>query len=95
MFRPFTLAVRLFANMLAGHLLLAIFAAGTVYLLTVGNFSVIFAPVSFAMAVVMTFFELLVQVLQAYVFVVLTVGVHRTAPWRKRTEAAASPRPSA
>ena len=71
-FRPFTLAVRLFANMLAGHLLLAIFAAGTVYLLTVGNFSVIFAPVSFAMATLMTFFELLVQVLQAYVFVVLT-----------------------
>jgi F-type H+-transporting ATPase subunit a len=71
-FRPFTLAVRLFANMLAGHLLLAIFAAGTVYLLTVGNFSVIFAPVSFLMAVIMTFFELLVQVLQAYVFVVLT-----------------------
>jgi len=33
---------------------------------------VIFAPVSFAMSVVMTFFELLVQVLQAYVFVVLT-----------------------
>jgi F-type H+-transporting ATPase subunit a len=71
-FRPFTLAVRLFANMLAGHLLLAIFAVGTVYLFTVGNLSVIFAPVSFAMAVVMTFFELLVQVLQAYVFVVLT-----------------------
>ena len=71
-FRPFTLSVRLFANMLAGHLLLAIFAAGTVYLFTVGNFSVIFAPVSFVMAVIMTFFELLVQVLQAYVFVVLT-----------------------
>jgi F-type H+-transporting ATPase subunit a len=71
-FRPFTLAVRLFANMLAGHLLLAIFALGTVYLLTVGNFSVIFAPVSFAMAVIMTFFELLVQLLQAYVFTVLT-----------------------
>jgi F-type H+-transporting ATPase subunit a len=70
--RPFSLAIRLFANMLAGHLLLAIFAAGTVYLFTVGNFSVIFAPVSFAMTVIMTFFELLVQVLQAYVFVVLT-----------------------
>ncbi|MDQ1672747.1 MAG: F-type H+-transporting ATPase subunit a [Frankiaceae bacterium] len=71
-FRPFTLAVRLFANMFAGHLLLAVFATGTVYLLTVGNFSVIFFPVSFLMTLVMTFFELLVQVLQAYVFVVLT-----------------------
>lgn len=72
LFRPFTLAVRLFANMLAGHLLLAIFAVGTVYLFTVGNFSVIFSPVAFLMALIMTFFELLVQVLQAYVFVVLT-----------------------
>lgn len=71
-FRPLTLAVRLFANMFAGHLLLVIFALGTVYLLQVGNFSVIFAPVSFAMAILMTFFELLVEVLQAYVFTVLT-----------------------
>jgi F-type H+-transporting ATPase subunit a len=71
-FRPFTLAVRLFANMLAGHLLLAIFALGTVYLATVGNFSAIFTPVSFLLATVMTFFELLVQLLQAYVFVVLS-----------------------
>jgi F-type H+-transporting ATPase subunit a len=74
LFRPFTLAVRLFANMFAGHLLLVIFALGTVYLLQVGNFSVVFAPVSFAMAVIMTFFELLVQVLQAYVFTVLTAA---------------------
>ena len=72
LFRPFTLAVRLFANMMAGHLLLAIFFLGTAYLLTAGNFSVVFAPVSFAMAVIMTFFELLVQLLQAYVFTVLT-----------------------
>jgi F-type H+-transporting ATPase subunit a len=72
LFRPFTLAVRLFANMLAGHLLLAIFALGTVYLVTVGNFSAVFAPVSFAMTIAMTFFELLVQLLQAYVFTVLT-----------------------
>jgi F-type H+-transporting ATPase subunit a len=71
-FRPFTLAVRLFANMLAGHLLLAIFATGTVYLATVGNSSAVFSPVSFLMALVMTFFELLVQLLQAYVFVVLS-----------------------
>lgn len=71
-FRPLTLAIRLFANMFAGHLLLAIFALGSVYLLQVGNISVVFAPVSFVMAIVMTFFELLVEVLQAYVFTVLT-----------------------
>jgi F-type H+-transporting ATPase subunit a len=70
--RPFTLAVRLFANMFAGHMLLVVFSLGSVYLLTVGNFSVIFAPFSFLMAVIMTFFEILVIVLQAYVFTVLT-----------------------
>lgn len=71
-FRPLTLAIRLFANMFAGHLLLVIFALGAAYLVQTGNFSMIFAPVSFVMAIVMTFFELLVQVLQAYVFTVLT-----------------------
>jgi F-type H+-transporting ATPase subunit a len=70
--RPFTLAVRLFANMFAGHMLLAVFSLGTVYLLTVGNFSVIFSPFAFLMALAMTFFELLVIILQAYVFTVLT-----------------------
>jgi F-type H+-transporting ATPase subunit a len=70
--RPFTLAVRLFANMFAGHMLLVVFSLGAVYLLNVGNFSVVFAPFSFLMAVIMTFFELLVIVLQAYVFTVLT-----------------------
>lgn len=73
-FRPFTLAVRLFANMFAGHLLLAVFALGAVYLLTVGNFSIIFSPVSFVMAIIMTFFELLVAILQAYVFTILTAA---------------------
>ena len=43
--RPFTLAVRLFANMFAGHMLLVVFSLGAVYLLTVGNFSVIFGAV--------------------------------------------------
>ncbi|MCW2701534.1 MAG: synthase subunit [Blastococcus sp.] len=70
--RPFTLAVRLFANMFAGHMLLVVFSLGATYLLFVGNFSVIFAPFSFLMAVIMTFFEILVIVLQAYVFTVLT-----------------------
>jgi F-type H+-transporting ATPase subunit a len=70
--RPFTLAVRLFANMFAGHMLLVVFSLGTVYLLTVGNFSAVFGVAAFAMALAMTFFELLVIVLQAYVFTVLT-----------------------
>jgi F-type H+-transporting ATPase subunit a len=70
--RPFTLAVRLFANMFAGHMLLAVFSLGTIYLLSVGNFSAIFSPFAFLMALAMTFFELLVIVLQAYVFTVLT-----------------------
>jgi F-type H+-transporting ATPase subunit a len=69
--RPFTLAVRLFANMFAGHMLLAVFSLGTTYLLFVGNFSVIFSPFAFLMALAMTFFELLVIILQAYVFTVL------------------------
>lgn len=72
--RPFTLAVRLFANLFAGHMLLVVFSLGTVYLLGKfdENFSVIFAPFSFLMALFMTFFEVLVIVLQAYVFTVLT-----------------------
>ncbi len=69
--RPFTLAVRLFANMFAGHMLLVVFALGAVYLFQVGNYSVVFGPISALMAIVMTFFELLVIFLQAYVFTVL------------------------
>ncbi len=69
--RPFTLAVRLFANMFAGHMLLVVFSLGAVYLFSRDNFSVIFGPVSALMAIVMTFFELLVIFLQAYVFTVL------------------------
>ena len=90
-FRPFTLAVRLFANMLAGHLLLAIFAAGTVYLFTVGNFSVIFAPVSFLMALIMTFFELLVAAAPG----VRLRGAHRDLHLRRhrRSTEARRPRP--
>ena len=69
--RPFTLAVRLFGNMFAGHMLLVVFSLGATYLFTVGNFSVIFFPLSALMAIVMTLFEILVIVLQAYVFTVL------------------------
>jgi len=69
--RPFSLSVRLFANMFAGHMLLVVFSLGAVYLFQRDNFSVVFGPVSALMAIVMTFFELLVIFLQAYVFTVL------------------------
>jgi len=72
--RPITLAVRLFANMFAGHLLLLVFTLGTTYLLSVHNFSKIFSIPSFILALGLTFFELFVEVLQAYVFVVLTAS---------------------
>lgn len=72
--RPFTLSVRLFANMFAGHLLLVVFTLAGFYLLGVPNYSVIFFPFSLLMALALTFFELLVIVLQAYVFTILTAS---------------------
>jgi F-type H+-transporting ATPase subunit a len=69
--RPFTLAVRLFANMFAGHTLILIFTIATWYMLgTV--LGTVYATASFAMTVVITVFELFIQALQAYVFTVLT-----------------------
>ncbi len=73
--RPLTLAVRLFANMTAGHVLLTIFAIMTNELLIKHNsgiYQVIFAPLPFAGLVAFTAFELLVAVLQAYIFTILT-----------------------
>ena len=73
--RPFSLAVRLFANMTAGHVLLAIFAIMTNELLIVrssGLYQVLFAPLPFLGLVAFTGFELLVAVLQAYIFTILT-----------------------
>ena len=72
--RPFSLAVRLFANMLAGHLLLVTFALLTDALIF-HNTLKFFAPVAIAPAafdVVMTGFEVLVAVLQAFIFTILT-----------------------
>jgi F-type H+-transporting ATPase subunit a len=73
--RPFSLAVRLFANMTAGHVLLAIFAIMTNELLierSSGLYQIAFAPLPFAGLVAFTGFELLVAVLQAYIFTILT-----------------------
>lgn len=71
--RPFTLAVRLFANMFAGHLLIAIFAVAAWHFIVVepGVMSIV-GVLGFVTAVIMTAFELLIQVLQAFIFVLLT-----------------------
>jgi F-type H+-transporting ATPase subunit a len=71
--RPVTLALRLFANMFAGHLLLILFALGGEYLLLHGEgLTKLAGPVAFLMFGLISLLELLVQVLQAYVFVLLT-----------------------
>jgi len=69
--RPFSLMVRLFANMLAGHLILVTFAALTAALWA-AKFTVIIAPLSFGLLVAMTGFEVLVSFLQAFIFAILT-----------------------
>jgi F-type H+-transporting ATPase subunit a len=67
--RPFSLAVRLFANMLAGHLLLVSFAVLTGALFSA---TIIGAVIPGALLVALVGFELLVSVLQAFIFVILT-----------------------
>ncbi|MFJ9678893.1 F0F1 ATP synthase subunit A [Streptomyces sp. NPDC101194] len=67
--RPFTHAVRLFANMFAGHTLLLLFTIASWYLLN--GIGIAYAGVSFVMVLVMTAFELFIQAVQAYVFVLL------------------------
>ncbi|MFR9676811.1 F0F1 ATP synthase subunit A [Streptomyces sp. TR06-5] len=67
--RPFTHAVRLFANMFAGHLMLLMFTIASWYLLN--GIGVVYAGVSFVMTLLMTAFELFIQAVQAYVFVLL------------------------
>jgi F-type H+-transporting ATPase subunit a len=69
--RPFTLAVRLFANMFAGHILLLVFTLATWYLLTL-SIGLLFSVTSFILTIVLTAFELLIQALQAYIFTILT-----------------------
>lgn len=71
--RPLTLALRLFGNMLAGHLMLLVFILGGEYLLlhSDGILLKTSGVLSFGFAVVMTFFELLVEFLQAFIFTLL------------------------
>jgi F-type H+-transporting ATPase subunit a len=68
--RPFSLAVRLFANLLAGHILLVTFAVLSASL-WVGQWYAVFLPLPAIMLVFLTGFELLVSFLQAYIFTIL------------------------
>lgn len=69
--RPISLSVRLFANVLAGHIAMKIFAFFVAALLSAGAWSVL-SPLPLALTIALTALEFLVAVLQAYVFATLT-----------------------
>ena len=68
--RPLSLAVRLFANMLAGHLVLVTFAVISAAL-WVKSVNIVILPFSFLLLVALTGFEVLVSFLQAFIFTIL------------------------
>ncbi|MBN9450844.1 MAG: F0F1 ATP synthase subunit A [Bosea sp.] len=73
--RPVSLSLRLFGNMLAGHIALKVFGGFVVALTTgaaAGLFTYAIAPLPLLLAVALTALEVLVAVLQAYVFAILT-----------------------
>jgi F-type H+-transporting ATPase subunit a len=74
--RPVTLSLRLFGNMFAGHLLLLVFILGGEYMLFTADAIAlkVLSPAAFLMGIVFTFFEAFVQVVQAYIFVMLTAS---------------------
>jgi len=70
--RPISLSIRLFANMLAGHITLKVFAGFVVALGSFGFVGVLGAILPLLAAVALTALEFLVAALQAYVFAILT-----------------------
>lgn len=73
--RPFTLALRLFATMFAGHLLILLFSLGAAYLITDYATPAVGIPagiVSFLLGIGVSFLDMLIMFLQAYVFTLLT-----------------------
>jgi F-type H+-transporting ATPase subunit a len=70
--RPVSLSVRLFANMLAGHISLQVFAGFVVMLAGFGALGWLGAVIPLGLTVALVALELLVAVLQAYVFAILT-----------------------
>jgi F-type H+-transporting ATPase subunit a len=70
--RPISLSIRLFANMLAGHITLKVFAGFVVLLGSAGTVGILGAILPLAATVALTALEFLVAALQAYVFAILT-----------------------
>lgn len=70
--RPISHSVRLFANMLAGHITLKVFGGFVVMLLGAAGAATALTPLPLLMAVALTALEFLVAFLQAYVFAMLT-----------------------
>jgi len=69
--RPFTLTIRLMANMLAGHLLLLVFGVASWYLFS-ASIGLLYATTSFLLTIILTGLEVLIQALQAFIFATLT-----------------------
>lgn len=70
--RPLSLAIRLFANMFAGHIILKLFAGFVVSLIGAGGVVSVIGILPFLGATAVTALEFLVAFLQAYVFAILT-----------------------
>ena len=70
--RPITLSVRLFANMVAGHVMLKVIAGFSIMFATSGGIAWAATVLPVAMNVLMIGFEFFIAFIQAYVFAVLT-----------------------
>lgn len=70
--RPITLSVRLFANMVAGHVLMKVIAGFAIMFASMGGFAWLGTLLPVAFNIVMIGFEFFIAFIQAYVFAVLT-----------------------
>ena len=84
--RPISLSVRLFANMLAGHTMLAVFGGFVVALGSAGGILSALSIAPMLLIVAIMLLELLVAFLQAYVFAILTCSYLNEALHRQRQE---------
>lgn len=77
--RPFSLSIRLFANMLAGHILLGVFAGMSLSLMAAGWYLKPLGVLPLGINVAITGFEFFVAFLQAYIYTVLAAVYLRDA----------------